>query len=82
MLQTELKNIAKRLEELRESCPGRRCNAPVDLMLGHLWRSWAVLQGRVESLKASTSHKEAEWRDFVIRVCDFLFYFAVFYNIK
>ncbi|KAK7133211.1 hypothetical protein R3I94_015172 [Phoxinus phoxinus] len=68
VLQTELKNIAKRLEELRESCPGRRCNAPVDLMLGHLLRSWAVLQCRVESLKASTSHKEAEWRDFVIRL--------------
>ncbi|XDV42021.1 hypothetical protein PO909_010774 [Leuciscus waleckii] len=68
VLQTELKNIAKRLEELRESCPGRRCNAPVDLMLGHLWRSWAVLQCRVESLKASTSHKEAVWTDFVIRL--------------
>ncbi|XP_077075807.1 nesprin-2a [Siphateles boraxobius] len=68
VLQTELKNIAKRLEELRESCPGPRCNAPVDLMPGHLWRSWAMLQCRVESLKASTSHKEAEWRDCVIRL--------------
>ncbi|XP_067239735.1 nesprin-2-like isoform X9 [Chanodichthys erythropterus] len=68
VLQTELKNLANRLEELRESCTGRRCSAPVDLMLGHLWRSWAVLQCRVESLKASTSHKEAEWRDVVIRL--------------
>ncbi|XP_016380976.1 nesprin-2-like [Sinocyclocheilus rhinocerous] len=68
LLQTELKNLAKRLEELRESCPGLRCKAPVDLMLGQLWRSWAVLQWRVESLKASMSHKEAEWRDFVIRM--------------
>ncbi|XP_052390559.1 nesprin-2 isoform X4 [Carassius gibelio] len=68
LLQTELKNVAKRLEELRESCPGLRCKAPVDLMLGQLWRSWAVLQWRVESLKASTTHKEAEWKDFVIRL--------------
>ncbi|KAF4099427.1 hypothetical protein G5714_019553 [Onychostoma macrolepis] len=68
VLQTELKNLAKKLEELRESCPGLRCKAPVDLMLGQLLRSWAVLQCRVESLKASMSHKEAEWRDFVIRL--------------
>ncbi|XP_050993997.1 nesprin-2 isoform X3 [Labeo rohita] len=68
VLQTEIKNLAKRLEELREGCPGLRCKAPVDLMLGQLWRSWAVLQCRVESLKASMSHKEAEWRDFVIRL--------------
>ncbi|KAK2883496.1 hypothetical protein Q8A67_017133 [Cirrhinus molitorella] len=68
VLQTELKNLAKRLEELREGCPGLRCKAPLDLMLGQLWRSWAVLQCRVESLKASMSHKEAEWRDFVIRL--------------
>ncbi|XP_043093802.1 nesprin-2 isoform X3 [Puntigrus tetrazona] len=68
VLQTELKNLATKLEELRESCPGLRCKAPVDLMLGQLWRSWAVLQCRVESLKASMSHKEAEWRDFAIRL--------------
>ncbi|XP_016149734.1 nesprin-2-like [Sinocyclocheilus grahami] len=68
VLQTELKNLFKKLEELRESCPGLRCKAPVDLMLGQLWRSWAVLQCRVESLKASMSHKEAEWRGFVIRL--------------
>ncbi|KAG1964263.1 nesprin-2 [Pimephales promelas] len=68
VLQTELKNIAKRLEELRETCPDHQCNAPVDQMLGHMWWFWAVLQCRVESLKASTTHKEAEWRDFVIRL--------------
>ncbi len=62
-----------------DSCPGLRCKAPVDLMLGQLWRSWAVLQCRVESLKASMSHKEAEWRDFVIRVCKNI-YFSACYN--
>ncbi|XP_056337531.1 nesprin-2 isoform X2 [Danio aesculapii] len=68
LLQTELKKLAESLEELREHCPGSRCSAPVDLMLGHLWRWWAVLKNRVEALEASTSHKEAEWRDFMIRL--------------
>nr|XP_021324291.1 nesprin-2-like isoform X1 [Danio rerio] len=68
VLQTELKKLAESLEELREHCPGSRCSAPVDLMLGHLWRCWAVMKNRVEALKASTSHKEAEWRDFMIRL--------------
>lgn len=68
LLQTELKKLAERLEELSEHCPGSRCSAPVDLMLGRLWRCWAVLKNRVEACKASTSHKEAEWRDFMIRV--------------
>ncbi|XP_052441872.1 nesprin-2-like isoform X3 [Carassius gibelio] len=68
VLQTELENLSKKLEELSESCPGLRCKAPLDLMLGQLWRSWAVLQCRVESLKASMCHKEAEWRDFEIRL--------------
>ncbi|XP_059369612.1 nesprin-2-like [Carassius carassius] len=68
VLYTELENLSKKLEELSESCPGLRCKAPLDLMLGQLWRSWAVLQCRVESLKASMCHKEADWRDFEIRL--------------
>ncbi|XP_051511030.1 LOW QUALITY PROTEIN: nesprin-2-like [Myxocyprinus asiaticus] len=68
VLQAELKNLAKRLEELRESCSDQCCDAPADLMLGHLWRSLVVLQCKVESHKASASHKEVEWRDIITRL--------------
>ncbi|XP_051500897.1 nesprin-2-like [Myxocyprinus asiaticus] len=68
VLKSELKNLAKRLEDLRESCLDQPCDAPADLMVGHLWRSLAVLQCRVESLKDSTAHKEAEWRDIMTRL--------------
>ncbi|XP_051954461.1 nesprin-2-like [Xyrauchen texanus] len=68
VLQAELKNLAKRLEELRESCSDQCCDVPADLMLGHMWRSLAVLQCKVESHKASASYKEVEWRDIITRL--------------
>ncbi|TRY94947.1 hypothetical protein DNTS_013096, partial [Danionella cerebrum] len=68
VLVTDLKSIAKRLKELRESCPDARCDAPRDQTLGHLWRSWGVLQYRVESLKSCTTYRESEWRDVSIQL--------------
>ncbi|KAI2651915.1 Nesprin-2 [Labeo rohita] len=63
VLQTEIKNLAKRLEELREGCPGLRCKAPVDLMLGQLWRSWAVLQCRLNKSKEGLDRLQNELPD-------------------
>ncbi|KAF4070784.1 hypothetical protein AMELA_G00277550 [Ameiurus melas] len=67
VLQEELVNMGRRLEELKDKCPLLNCNVGAEKTLGHLQSQWALLQQRLDTLKSRVAHTETQWKEIMLR---------------